>query len=83
MEAKYGGVSNVAFESSWVRNLLLELQCYVSKATLVIYCDNVSVVYLSCNLVQHQRTKHIEMDIHFVCEKVTCGQVRMLHVPFQ
>ncbi|XP_071741133.1 uncharacterized mitochondrial protein AtMg00810-like [Rutidosis leptorrhynchoides] len=31
--------------------------------------------------VQHQRTKHIEMDIHFVREKVARGEVRLLHVP--
>jgi hypothetical protein len=58
----------------------LELHCPVSKATLV-YCDNVSAIYLSGNPVQHQRTKHIEMDIHFVREKVARGQVRVLHVP--
>ncbi|PNX80246.1 NBS-containing resistance-like protein [Trifolium pratense] len=50
------------------------------KATLV-YCDNVNAVYLSDNLIQHQRTKHIEMDIHFVRENVAKGQVRVLHVP--
>nr|GEV51536.1 ribonuclease H-like domain-containing protein [Tanacetum cinerariifolium] len=49
-------------------------------ATLV-YCDNVSVVYMSANLVQHQRTKHIEIDIHFVRDKVAAGHVRDLHVP--
>ena len=45
------------------------LSFIVSTATLV-YCDNVSVVYLSENPVHHQRAKHIEMDIDFVCEKV-------------
>ena len=40
-----------------------------------------SAIYLSGNLVQHQRTKHIEMDIHFVREKVAKGEVRVLHVP--
>jgi hypothetical protein len=39
------------------------------------------VVYLSDNPVQHQRTKHIEMDIHFVREKDARGQVRVLHIP--
>ncbi|XP_057432611.1 uncharacterized protein LOC130725390 [Lotus japonicus] len=52
----------------------------LSQATLV-YCDNVSAIYLSGNPVQHQRTKHIEMDIHFVREKVARGQARILHVP--
>lgn len=79
-EAEYRGVANVVSESCWLRNLLLELHCPIHKATLV-YCDNVSAIYLSGNPVQHQRTKHIEMDIHFVREKVARGQVRVLHVP--
>jgi hypothetical protein len=79
-EAEYRGVANVVAESCWIRNLLLDLQCPIMKATLV-YCDNVSAVYLSGNPIQHQRTKHIEMDIHFVREKVAKGQVRVLHVP--
>ncbi|PWA86806.1 hypothetical protein CTI12_AA136010 [Artemisia annua] len=45
------------------------------------YCDNVSTVYMSANPVQHQRTKHIEIDIHFVHDFVAKGQVRVLHVP--
>ncbi|KAK6780427.1 hypothetical protein RDI58_022611 [Solanum bulbocastanum] len=79
-EAEYRGVANVVSESCWIRNLLLELHCPIKKATLV-YCDNVSAIYLSGNPVQHQRTKHIEMDIHFVREKVARGEVRVLHVP--
>ncbi|KAK6159284.1 hypothetical protein DH2020_006598 [Rehmannia glutinosa] len=79
-EAEYRGVANVVSESCWLHNLLLELHCPINKATIV-YCDNVSPIYLSGNPVQHQRTKHIEMDIHFVLEKVALGQVRVLHVP--
>jgi hypothetical protein len=41
----------------------------------------VSDVYLSANPVQHRRTKHIELDIHFVREKVALGALRVLHVP--
>ncbi|KAK4350669.1 hypothetical protein RND71_029982 [Anisodus tanguticus] len=78
-EAEYRGISNVVSESCWLRSLLLELHCPIQKATLV-YCDNVSAVYLSGNPVQHQRTKHIEMDIHSVREKVARGQVRVCHV---
>ncbi|XP_035845135.1 uncharacterized mitochondrial protein AtMg00810-like [Helianthus annuus] len=79
-EAEYRGVANVVAELCWLRNLLLELHHPLTRATLV-YCDNVSAIYLSGNPVQHQRTKHIELDIHFVREQVQRGQVRILHVP--
>ncbi|XP_021738358.1 uncharacterized protein LOC110704852 [Chenopodium quinoa] len=79
-EAEYRGVANVVSEACWLCNLLLELHCPLRQATLV-YCDNVSAIYLSHNPVQHQRTKHVEMDIHFVREKVALGHVRVLHVP--
>ena len=78
-EAEYCGVANVVAETSWIRNLLLELRYPTTRATIV-YCDNVSTVYLSDNLVQHQQTKHIEIDIHFVRDKVELGYIRVLHV---
>nr|GEX00176.1 ribonuclease H-like domain-containing protein [Tanacetum cinerariifolium] len=79
-EAEYRGVANVVAETAWLRNLLRELHSPLSTTTLV-YCDNVSAVYLSANPVQHQRTKHIEIDIHFVRDMVQTGHIRVLHVP--
>ncbi|KAL1197304.1 Retrovirus-related Pol polyprotein from transposon RE1 [Cardamine amara subsp. amara] len=79
-EAKYRGVANTVAETFWIRNLLLELHIPMTKATL-IFCDNISSVYMSNNPVQHQRTKHVEIDLHFVCEKVALGQVKVLHIP--
>nr|GFB57127.1 NBS-containing resistance-like protein [Tanacetum cinerariifolium] len=79
-EAEYRRVANDVAETSWIRNLLRELQTPLFTVTLV-YCDNVSVVYMSANPVQHQRTKHIEIDIHLVCEKVAACHIRVLHVP--
>ncbi|GKF43227.1 ribonuclease H-like domain-containing protein [Tanacetum coccineum] len=73
-----GGVANVVAETAWLR----ELHSPLSTATL-FYCENVSVVYMSSNPVQHQRMKHIEIDIYFVRDMVTAGQVRDLHVPFR
>ncbi|XP_071695434.1 uncharacterized mitochondrial protein AtMg00810-like [Rutidosis leptorrhynchoides] len=52
-EAEYRGVANVVSESCWIRNILLELRCPLSKATIV-FCDNVSAIFLSGNPVQHQ-----------------------------
>ncbi|GAA0169278.1 hypothetical protein LIER_23801 [Lithospermum erythrorhizon] len=69
-EAEYRGVANVVLEASWLQNLLLELHNPLTTATIV-YCDNIGAIYLSENRVQHQRTKHVELDI------------RVLHVPFR
>ncbi|GKE23978.1 ribonuclease H-like domain-containing protein, partial [Tanacetum coccineum] len=80
-EAEYRGVANAVVETCWLRNLLRELHTPLFSATLV-YCDNVNVVYLSCNLVQLQRTKHIEIDIHFDRDLVAAGQVRASRYQF-
>jgi len=79
-EAEYRAVANGVAEACWLRQLMQELHCPLTKSTLV-YCDNVSAIYLSTNPVQHQRTKQVEIDLHFVCEKVAIGDVRVLHVP--
>nr|GEW88399.1 ribonuclease H-like domain-containing protein [Tanacetum cinerariifolium] len=79
-EVGYRSVANAVDETCWIYNLLRELHTPLSSATIV-YCDNVSAVYLSSNPVQHQRTKHIEIDIHFVWDLVATGQVHVLHVP--
>ncbi|GJV09335.1 ribonuclease H-like domain-containing protein [Tanacetum coccineum] len=87
VEAKYRGVANVvAAKTCWIWNLLrrlqvLHLSLFPPFSATIVYCDNVSAVYLSSNPVQHQRTKHIEIDIHFVRDLVATGQVRVLHVP--
>ena len=73
-EAEYRAVANDVAEAGWLRQLLYELHHPLQKSTLV-YCDNVSVVYLSSNLVQHQRTKHVEIELQFVREQVSTGDV--------
>ncbi|GJT14606.1 ribonuclease H-like domain-containing protein [Tanacetum coccineum] len=82
-EVEYRGVANLVAETAWLRNLFSELHSPLSTATLV-YSDNVSAIYMSGNLVQHQRTKHIEFDIHFVLDMVTASQVDLdgSHVSF-
>ncbi|KAK1663119.1 hypothetical protein QYE76_051278 [Lolium multiflorum] len=79
-EAEYRAVAHAVAECCWLRQLLQELHRPLATATLV-YCDNVSAIYMSSNPVQHRRTKHIEIDIHFVRERVSLGEVRVLHVP--
>lgn len=76
-EAEYRAVAHVV---CWVRQLLLDLHVPLASVT-VVYCNNVSAIYMSSNPVQHRRTKHIKVNIHFIREKVALGQVQVLHVP--
>jgi hypothetical protein len=79
-EAEYHFVANGVVEVCWLRQLLVEQHNPLSRATLV-YCDNISTVYLFTNFVQRQRTKHVEIDLHFVHELAAVGDVCVLHVP--
>jgi hypothetical protein len=49
--------------------------------SILVYCDNVNAVYLSTNPIQHQRMKHVEINLHFVRERVAIGDVHVLRVP--
>lgn len=69
VEAEYGGVADVITKTAQLHNLSRELHTPLFTST-ILYCDNVIVVYVSSNPVQHQRMKHIEIDIHFVRDKL-------------
>jgi hypothetical protein len=47
----------------------------------VVYRDNINAVYMTAIPVHHRCTKNIEIDIHFVREKVALCKVCVLHVP--
>jgi hypothetical protein len=60
----------------WVRNLLSELK--VLKAGHVnVWCDNTSAISIANNPVQHDRTKHIEIDRFFIKEKLDAGLIKI------
>ena len=68
-EAKYRALASIAAELFWIRMLLRDLGIFLSNPPL-LWCDNVSALAIASNPVFHARTKHIEVDYHFVCEKV-------------
>jgi hypothetical protein len=79
VEDEYQTMANGVVEACWLWQLLQELHAPLTKSTLV-YCNNVGAVYLSTNPIQHQRTKHVEIDLHFVREHVAINDVHVLHV---
>jgi hypothetical protein len=76
-EAEYRGLVMVTTEVVWLKIVFHELGIEISAP--ILWCDNLGATFLASNLAFHARTKHIELDYHFVREKVAAGAI---HVRF-
>ena len=68
-EAEYKALANATAELLWIQKLLTEIGIHHPPRAR-LWCDNLGATYLSANTVFHARTKHIEIDFHFVRERV-------------
>ncbi|KAI3799323.1 hypothetical protein L1987_34616 [Smallanthus sonchifolius] len=75
-ESEYKALADTMAELIWLKFLLHELGVSV-KASPTLWCDNLVATYLSANPVFHARTKHVEVDFHFVREQVARGQINV------
>lgn len=74
-EAEYQTMAHATRELVWLKHLLQELSfCEVGQMELV--CDNQSALHFSSNPICHERTKHIEVDCHFIREKILSGVIK-------
>jgi Reverse transcriptase (RNA-dependent DNA polymerase) len=69
-EAKYRAMDVATSEIVWLCALLHELNCNPLSEPTELYCDNQAAVHIASNPVFHERTKHIEVNCHFVREKI-------------
>ncbi|XP_019163279.1 PREDICTED: uncharacterized protein LOC109159655 [Ipomoea nil] len=76
IEAEYKGLADACAEVTWVVSLLNELGLG-SLTAPTLWCDNLGATYLCANPVFHARTKHVEVDYHFVRDKVSAGQLQV------
>ena len=67
-------------ELLWLKNLLQDL-AIKPKCVMQLYCDNKAAIDISHNLVQHDRTKHVEFDRHFIKEKLDAKIISFHFVP--
>ena len=79
-ETENRSLAHVAAEISWVQSLLNELQFPLSS-TPITWCDNLGASALAANPVYHARTKHIELDVHFIRDKVLQKLLDIRYIP--
>ncbi|KAJ0816493.1 putative RNA-directed DNA polymerase [Helianthus annuus] len=73
-ESEYKALADTVAELTWLETLLREL-CVPMSSVPTLWCDNLGATYMSANPVFHARTKHVEVDFHFVREKVAQGRL--------
>lgn len=75
-EAEYRAMAHATAEIIWLRWLLSDLGVPQSSSTR-LYCDNRSAIQIAHNTVFHERTKHIELDCHFVRHHLQFGSISL------
>jgi histone deacetylase 1/2 len=79
-EAEYKSLANATAEIMWVESILNELGVEHPQ-TACLWCDNLGATYLSANPIFHARMKHIEIDFHFVRERVARKLLEIRFIP--
>ena len=77
-EAEYTAATEAVKEALWMKGLIAELG--VSQKTVDVFCDSSSAIYLSKNPAHHEKTKHIDIKLHFIRNVVSMGVVRMVKI---
>ena len=77
-KSEYRGLVSLTAELVWIQFLLREL-C-LPTSPLVLWCDNQSAALLAANPVFHSHSKHIELDLHFIREKVLRQELQICYV---
>ncbi|KHG29920.1 Copia [Gossypium arboreum] len=72
-------MATVTLELVWISGLFKELEIGVTEPVR-LFCDNKAALQIAANPVYHERTKHIEIDCHFVREKIQEGLIATEYV---
>ena len=78
-EAEYQSMALATAEAYWIRMLIKEFQLYLYSPP-IIWCDNIGALTLASNPVFHARTKQVEIDYHFMREKVVNKDILVKHI---
>ncbi|XP_031096843.1 uncharacterized protein LOC116001083 [Ipomoea triloba] len=73
-ESEYKALADVCVEVTWILSLLRELRI-TGVSVPKLWCENLGATYMCANPIFHARTKHVEIDYHFVRDKVADGEI--------
>ncbi|XP_071740339.1 secreted RxLR effector protein 161-like [Rutidosis leptorrhynchoides] len=73
-EAEYRALADVTCEIVWILKLLVELE-YKVVLPVEVFVDNKAAIKIASNPVFHENTKHFEIDLHFVRDKLSAGVI--------
>lgn len=79
-EAEYHSMANTICELTWLKAILSSLGV-LHPQPIQLYCDNQAALHIAKNPVFHERTKHIEVDCHFVRDEVLKNTIQPSYVP--
>jgi hypothetical protein len=78
LRLNFRGMAKGLCELLWIRRLLTELG-FTPTSEMELFCDNKSAIAISHDPVQHDRTKHVEVDRHFIKENL---EEKIIRFPF-
>nr|GEX75230.1 hypothetical protein [Tanacetum cinerariifolium] len=78
-EAEYRSMAITTGELKWLKGLLKSFGIHHPQAML-LYCDTEAALHISHNSVFHERTKHIEVDCHYIRDELVSGNLNARHV---
>ena len=78
-EAEYRSMASAVAEVTWLIGLFNELNVSI-QMPITVWSDSKSAIQLAANPVFHERTKHIEIDCHFIRDKVKTGLIQTEYV---
>jgi histone deacetylase 1/2 len=81
-EAEYKALADGTAEILWIWALLSDLH-FSSDPMTILWCDNLGATYLSANPIFHARTKHVEVDYHFVRDRVAKKEIAVRFISSQ
>jgi hypothetical protein len=78
-EVEYKALANATAEVIWIQAVLCELGVSQPRP-LCLWCDNLGATYMSANLVFHSCMKHVDVDYHFMHERVANKHLKIRFV---